>query len=240
MSESARWHSVADAAALRARASALILAAAARAIRARGRFLIALAGGATPRGVYESLRTASTDWSAWRIYFGDERCLPRGGAGRNSTLATVAWLDHVPLSEKQVREIPAELGPLPAAAAYAAELRSVGEFDLVLLGLGVDGHTASLFPGHDWGTAADAPDALAVLDAPESPAQRVSLSAARLSRSRAVLFLVEGERKRSVVSRWRTGESLPAAAIRPPTGVDVLVTANALRAQFGQSGGAAT
>jgi len=226
MSEPARWHPLADAEALRARASELILDAAARAIRARGRFFIALSGGATPRGVYASLRTARTDWPAWQIYFGDERCLPRGEDGRNSTLAAKAWLEHVPVHESQVRQIPAELGALRAAAAYAAELCSVGELDLVLLGLGVDGHTASLFPGQDWGTAAAAPDALAVLDAPLPPAQRVSLSAARLSRSRAVLFLVEGEHKRGAVSRWRAGEPLPAAAIRPPTGVDVLVTAS--------------
>ncbi|MEX2208015.1 MAG: 6-phosphogluconolactonase [Myxococcota bacterium] len=226
MNGPARWHSLADAGALRARATELILDAAARAIRARGRFLVALAGGSTPLGVYASLRAATTDWAAWQIYFGDERCLPRGDAGRNSTLAAKAWLDHVPVNDEQVRPIPAELGALRGAAAYAAELRSVGQLDLVLLGLGVDGHTASLFPGHDWGTAPEAPDALAVLDAPLPPAQRVSLSAARLSRSRAVLFLVEGEHKRGAVSRWRAGESLPAAAIRPPAGVDVLVTAS--------------
>ena len=226
MSEPVRWHALVDAEALRARAAEHVLDAAARAIRARGRFHVALAGGATPRGVYALLRTAMTDWIAWQIYFGDERCLPRGDDGRNSTMAAKAWLDHVAVPGKQVRQIPAELGARRAAAAYAAELRLVGEFDLVLLGLGSDGHTAALFPGQDWGTAPEAADALAVLDAPEPPAQRVSLSAARLSRARAVLFLVEGERKRAAISRWRAGEPLPASAIRPATGVDVLVTAS--------------
>ena len=85
----------------------------------------------------------------------------------------------------------------------------------MLLGLGEDGHTASLFPSRDWGVAASAPDALAVFDAPKPPPQRLSLSAARLSRTREVPFMVEGEAKRSAVARWRAGERLPAAAIPP-------------------------
>ncbi len=93
----------------------------------------------------------------------------------------------------------------------------------MLLGLGEDGHTASLFPMHDWGAAPDSPDVLAVFDAPKPPPQRVSLSAARLSRAREVLFLVAGESKRDAVKRWRAGEQLPAAAIQPAAGVDVLV-----------------
>ncbi len=81
-----------------------------------------------------------------------------------------------------------------------------------------------MFPGHDWGDAPGAPETLAVFDAPKPPPQRVSLSAARLSRSREVLFLVAGPSKRAAVARWRAGERIPARAIRPAAGVDVLVT----------------
>ena len=218
-----RWHSVADRAALRQAASRRILDAAARAIEQRGEFLIVLAGGNTPRGVYQRLRTARTDWSRWQMYFGDERCLPLNDAGRNSRMATDAWLSHAPISQDRVHAIPAELGASAAALAYAKTLRGVGDFDLVLLGLGEDGHTASLFPGRDMGAAHNAPDALAVLDAPKPPPQRVSLSAARLSRAREVLFMVEGEAKRNAVARWRDGVPLPAGAIQPAGGVDVLV-----------------
>jgi 6-phosphogluconolactonase len=102
-------------------------------------------------------------------------------------------------------------------------LRPVGDFDLVLLGLGEDGHTASLFPDHEWGAEAGSPDALAVFDAPKPPSERVSMSAARLSRARHVLFLVSGESKRLAVSTWRAGSNIPARAIQPESGVDILV-----------------
>lgn len=220
---SVRWIGVAGAAALRQVACRRILDAAAHAIERRGRFLIVLAGGNTPRGIYRMLRAADTDWSRWQVYFGDERCLPADDAERNSRMAADAWLNRVPIPQDQVHAIPVELGAAAAALAYAETLRGVGDFDLVLLGLGEDGHTASLFPNHDWGVNADAADALAVFDAPKPPPQRVSLSATRLSRARAVLFLVEGEAKRGAVTRWRAGERLPAAAIRLAGGVDVLV-----------------
>ncbi|HEV2008279.1 MAG TPA: 6-phosphogluconolactonase [Burkholderiales bacterium] len=218
-----RWIGAADATALRRSAYHRIVGAAARAIERRGRFLIVLAGGNTPRGVYELLRAASTDWSRWHVYFGDERCLLPDDADRNSRMAAGAWLEHVPIAPDQIHVIPAELGAETAALRYADTLRGVGDFDLVLLGLGEDGHTASLFPGHDWGAAPDSADVLAVFDAPKPPPQRVTLSAARLSRAREVLFLVEGEAKRSAVARWRAGEQLPAGAIQLAGGVDVLV-----------------
>jgi 6-phosphogluconolactonase len=219
-----RWHDAIDVAALQRAASRWILEAAARAIQERGRFRIVLAGGQTPRGVYRMLRGTNAAWTAWQVHFSDERCLPRADAERNSRMTGLAWLDHVPIPEAQVHTIPAELGAERAAALYATELQGVGDFDLVLLGLGDDGHTASLFPGRNWGDAPGAPDVLAVLDAPKPPPQRVSLSAARLSRAREVVFLVAGESKRGAVARWRAGERLPAGAIRPAAGVDVLLT----------------
>lgn len=220
---SVRWIGVADAAALRQIAYWRILDAATCSIERRGRFLIVLAGGNTPHGIYRILRAADTDWSRWQVYFGDERCLPIDDLERNSRMAADAWLNHVPIPQHQMHPIPAEFGASAAAVAYAETMRGVGDFDLVLLGLGEDGHTASLFPGGDWGVNADAADALAVFDAPKPPAQRVSLSATRLSRARAVLFLVEGESKREAVTQWRMGADIPARAIHPAAGVDVLV-----------------
>lgn len=239
--QSCRWHAVADSRALPQVAVAWILEAAARAIAARGQFHLVLAGGETPRGAYRGLCQATADWPAWHVYFGDERCLPAADPARNSRLAGEAWLKHVPIPAAQIHVIPAELGAQRAAAAYAERLHAsgtAGDFDLVLLGLGEDGHTASLFPGRDWGTAPGAPDALAVFDAPKPPPERVSLSAARLSRARQVLFLVSGEGKRGALADWQAGKDLPARSIAPPAGVDVLLDAALLQPVHGNMTGA--
>jgi 6-phosphogluconolactonase len=223
-----RWQPIADSTALQEVVAARILAAAGDALDARGRFVVVLAGGNTPRGVYEKLRGADTDWSSWHVYFGDERCMPVADAERNSRMAGQAWLDHVAIPPGQVHPMPAELGPAEAARLYERTLSAVGDFDLVLLGLGEDGHVGSLFPGRPPGSLADSPDVLAVLDAPKPPPSRVSLSAARFSRARAVFFMVAGEEKRAAVARWRRGEAIPAAAIRPGAGVDVFIEAGLL------------
>jgi len=218
-----RWHAISGRLALDRAAAARILAAADRAIRARGRFHLVLAGGETPAGAYRLLRDAGAEWPCWRIYFGDERCVQPADRARNSRMAAEAWIDHVAIPAAQVHAIQAEAGAAPAAQAYIRILRAVGEFDLVLLGLGEDGHTASLFPDREWGAAPGSPDVLAVFDAPKPPPQRVTLSAARLSRAREVLFLVSGESKRRAVAQWRGGMPIPARAITPAAGVDVLV-----------------
>ena len=223
-----RWHAFSDTRALQHAACKATLACATQAIEERGQFHLVLAGGSTPLELYRELRAAQADWSRWQIYFSDERCLPSVDSARNSNMAAKAFLNSVSIPRSQINTIPAELGALEAAKAYAATLKSVGYFDLVLLGLGEDGHTASLFPGHDWGTAPGSADTMAVFDAPKPPPQRVSLSAARMSRAGQVLFLVTGEAKRRAVAKWRGGANIPARAIRPPAGVDVLVESSLL------------
>lgn len=217
-----RWQILPDAEAVAAEARRRVLGAAEAALAGRGVFHVVLAGGATPRMLYASLVGAHTDWSRWVIWFGDERVLPADHPERNSVMAYSVWLGHI-RPPAQVHAIPTERGLAAAVEAYAHALSGVGDFDLVLLGLGEDGHTASLFPGHDWGEEPGAPDVLAVRDAPKPPPERVSLSARRLSRAREVLFLVTGAGKREAVARWRQGQRIPAGAIRPPQGVDVLL-----------------
>jgi 6-phosphogluconolactonase len=143
-------------------------------------------------------------------------------------MAALAWLDHVAIPRAQIHPIPAEKGPEAAAADYTGTLCGIEQFDLVLLGLGEDGHTASLFPGHELGNTPDAPAALAVHDAPKPPPERVSLSANRLCAARRVIFLVTGESKRQAITDWRNGASIPAAAITPAGGADVYLEAGLL------------
>jgi len=225
-----RFLAVANPMALRQEAVSRIADAAARSIAERGNFQIVLAGGNTPRAIYQDLRKIQTDWSRWIVYFGDERCLPSTHADRNSAMASHALLTHVAILSSNIYVIAGELGAAEAALNYAQTLDAIAAFDLVLLGLGEDGHTASLFPENDIGADAAAPACLAVYSAPKAPAERVSMSARRLSLARSVLFLVDGLAKRNAVARWRAGAQIPAAAISPPAGVDVLITDELLQA----------
>ncbi len=218
-----RWHPVADAVALEDEAVARISRAAREALARQDSFRIVLAGGTTPRNVYRKLAVLRTDWPRWHVYFGDERCVPVNDEQRNDRMASETLLDQVPIPASAIHRIPAERGAADAARAYERTLADVGVFDLVLLGLGEDGHTASLFPGHARGDAPGSADVMAVFDAPKPPPERVSLSAARLSRARRVLFLVAGESKRDAVRRWRAGKDIPVASIGALEGVEVLV-----------------
>ena len=223
-----RWHPYDTSTGLEQAALKTILLAAQHAITQRAAFHIVLAGGTTPSRIYESLRKVDTDWAAWHIYFGDERCLPRNHAERNSEMASRAWLNHVAIPSDQIHPIAGELGAESAASSYRETLRKISQFDLVLLGLGEDGHTASLFPDHDWATSADSPATITVHDAPKPPPERVSLSAHRLSQAEQVMFMVTGESKRQAVKDWRNGVNIPASAIAPANGVDVYIEAGLL------------
>lgn len=189
-------------------------------LKQRGRFSIILAGGNTPRALYRRLCDLATDWSRWHIYFGDERCLPAGDPERNDTMAADAWLDRVAIPAGQIHRVPAGGDAVAAAAAYSAVLAQAQGFDLALLGLGEDGHTASLFPG-DSRIESTAELAIGVTDAPKPPPQRVSLSAACLSSAAAVWFVVSGEAKRPALQAWLDGAPLPPQWIRPRAGVDI-------------------
>lgn len=202
-----------------------ILETAAEAVAKRGVFRIVLAGGGTPKACYRLLAQANPDWSKWQIFFGDERCLPPEDAERNSRMAEEAWLDRVEIPAGNIHPIPAELGPVEGARRYAELLEGVRGaegplFDLVLLGLGEDGHTASLFPGH---RHPQGPLALPVTDAPKPPPERVSLSPGALGDCGVLLFLVTGAGKRDAVARWRAGGAIPAAGIRPAGVGEVLL-----------------
>lgn len=223
-----QWHAFADTATLQHTVLARLQQYAQEAILQRGRFDLVLAGGTTPQAIYRECRHIATDWSCWHLYFGDERCLPPEHPERNSRMALDAWLAHVPIPANQIHAIPAELGATAAAQAYGDALQAVGDFDFVLLGLGEDGHTASLFPGHSWGDTDESPDVLAVFDAPKPPPERVSLSARRLSSARKVAFVVTGQGKRDAVAAWRAGPQIHAHSISPGDAVDIFFEASLL------------
>lgn len=219
-----RWHILEDPHAVAEEAARRVREAAQRAISDRGVFRIVLAGGRTPRDMHLLLARADLDWTRWRVYFGDERCLPAHDSERNSEAAKVALLDRVPIPVQSIHPIPAELGAEAAAAAYAPLVAAALPFDLVTLGVGEDGHTASLFPGRVYPVAEIVH---AVHDAPKLPADRVSLSSSSLSRAREVLILATGAGKRDAVAAWRAGDALPVASVGGETVVDVLLDRDA-------------
>lgn len=196
-----------------------IAEAAAEAIAARGRFTIVLAGGTTPGQVYRMLADSDQHWQHWHVFVGDERCLPEGHADRNSTMIQHSLLDAAAIPAQQVHMIPAQLGAEAAADRYAGIIADYLPFDLVLLGMGEDGHTASLFPGHD-----HPPDAMVVPvhGAPKPPPERVSLSERALGTSRHLIILATGEAKQDALTRWRQGISLPVNRIRTGGTAEVL------------------
>ena len=214
-----RWHVIADIECLVDTVSVRIYRAARQAIALRGEFRIVLAGGGTPAAVYRALADTDADWSRWHVYFGDERCLPPTDPERNSVMAADNWLARVAMPQENIHVIPAEQGAEPAARVYAGLIDAARPFDIVLLGMGEDGHTASLFPGHRHDNAKRS--VLAIHDAPKPPADRVSLSAAALSDTASVLVLVTGAGKYEAVQRWKQGEDLPITHVHGRDGVDV-------------------
>ncbi len=218
-----RWHVHSDLEQLIEAVANSIVNEAARAISTAGKFLIVLEGGSTPRPIYARLVELDTPWNQWHIYFGDERCFSIGHPERNDTMVRDIWLDKVSIPINQIHAVPAELGPDAGAIKYARELAGLGPFDLTLLGLGEDGHTASLFPGSPLGSQHDSPDVLAVDLAPKPPASRVSMSAARLTRSRSVQLIVTGEEKRETLRRLRDGADMPIRSVNPANGIDLFI-----------------
>lgn len=217
---STRWHHFPDAAAVAAETVRRVLAAARHAIDARGAFHVVLAGGSTPEQAYRQLAASSSDWSRWHIYLGDERCLPPDDAERNSRMIERAWLARSQVPSGQIHWIPAEKGAEQGAGEYQALIEPVLPFDLVLLGMGEDGHTASLFPGHHHDPARLV---VPVSAAPKPPPQRISLNISALRQSREMLLLITGAGKSEAVHRWRKGEELPVASLQCEAGIDVLI-----------------
>jgi 6-phosphogluconolactonase len=172
--------------------------------RARGSpFRIALAGGSTPRPVYERLAELDLDWPSWHVWWSDERLVPPDDPDSNERLAREALLSRVPIPEEQIHPLRSLDDGLPE------------RFDLVLLGLGHDGHTASLYPGHDEELADPGPLVQVPVPGLEPPHPRLSFSLPYLNAQPLVALLVAGEEKRDVLFRVLAGdESLPAGRLR--------------------------
>jgi len=222
---------VRDVAALAERAANLFLTAAQEAVFSRGTFSVALAGGSTPLRMYDLLAgdpyTLAIEWSKVHLFWGDERCVPPTHADSNYLQTAAHLISRLDIPMKNIHRIQGELPPIQAAAEYQAELQHYfganPVFDLVLLGLGPDGHTASLFPGTQALEEKEKWVAAVPHSTPPPPlVDRVSLTLPVLNASRQVLFLVAGAEKADVVARIFKSPSgeplLPAQRVCPNPG----------------------
>ncbi|MGI8559729.1 MAG: 6-phosphogluconolactonase [Solirubrobacteraceae bacterium] len=203
---------LADAEGVAARAATLLERLIGGAIQARGRAHVALAGGTTPARAYELL--APTSWRGVEFWFGDERCVPAGDPEANSTMVS----EHLDAPGALVHRIEGELGPEAAAADYEQKLRvrlPDGKLDVALLGIGPDGHTASLFPGNP-ALAEEHAWCVAVRDAPKPPPERVSLSLPLICAARNIVLLASGASKADAVAAVIAGPDphVPASLLR--------------------------
>jgi len=203
-----------------------------QAIAARGRFTVALSGGSLPRLISEPLIAeplrSRVNWSAWHVFWADERCVPLDHPDSNYRLARVQLFDHVPIPANQIYPINETLPPAAAAAAYQdimAQVFQLGRpyprFDLILLGMGEDGHTASLFPRHPLLSETNqwvAP----IFDSPKPPPTRITLTLPVINQAEHVVFISTGAGKAGVLPLALGADTeaglVPARLVQPQGG----------------------
>ncbi len=215
-----------DLEALSQAAAEIFVDAAEQAIAKRGRFSVALSGGSTPRRLHEILASKSfqkkIEWASVHIFWGDERCVPPDDPRSNFRMARETLLDYVPLPAENIHRMHGEKPPAKAAEAYQNELRAFfGEetpaIDLILLGMGDNAHTASLFPHTS--ILNESTRWVADVYVAEVEMFRISLTASFINQARDVVFSVSGANKASALQTVLTGaynpQEYPAQLIRP-------------------------
>lgn len=235
-------------------AAECFMASAVETIRTHGRFHVALSGGTTPESLYTLLSTgryaSRIDWSRIHVFWSDERCVPPTDPMSNYRMVRETLIDQVPLPAENVHRIRGEDDPVAAAVAYERELRSVfgisagpptpdARFDLMLLGMGDDGHTASLFPGL---TAVSEHERWVMAEyVAEVSMWRVSCTPAVFNTAAAVVFLVSGREKAAMLRRVLEGpyqpQVLPAQAVAPHDGSVCWLLDAAAAAKLTETGG---
>ena len=195
----------------------------------QGRLNIALSGGSTPKVVFDYLAThhQDIDWSSTHLYWGDERCVPPTDKQSNYKMTVDHLLSKIDIPGSNIHRIQGEIDPSAAAIAYAKQLKTdlpeaagVPQFDLVILGMGGDGHTASIFPHeiHLW----DSADTCVVATHPESGQKRVSITGTVINQAKAVVFLVTGSDKKDMMAEIHgkvpAQQEYPAAKVKPASG----------------------
>ena len=228
-------------------AAEIFVTLAAKAVETRGRFLTALSGGGTPAGLYRLLAAdpyrGQVDWPKTYVFWGDERCVPPDEEGSNYHQAMDILLSHVPIPDENILRIKGELEPAQASDDYAQALKRFAapgldwpRFDLVPLGMGADGHTASLFPGSE--VLPNSPTLAVTAHYQGRPANRVTLTPLVFNAAHNIMFLVTGANKAASLDQVLNGEhhpkQYPAQRIRPTDG-EVIWLVDEAAASIGKS-----
>lgn len=235
-----------DTAAVARAAADLVAASAERALAERPQWTCALSGGSTPRATFQLLArppyVGRIDWRRVHLFWGDERAVPPDHPDSNYGMTYATLIENVPIPEENVHRILAELPAVEAARQYEATIRAVfgvgpeqiPRFDFVMLGMGPDGHTASLFPGTQ---ALEERHALVVANhVPRLDADRITLTLPLLDNARAIVFLVAGSEKAATLAAVLQGEprptELPSQLIQPVNGTLTWLVDEAAAAQI--------
>lgn len=183
-----------------------------KSIKCNYRFKIVLTGGDTAKELYFRMHHMQTDWSKWIFYFGDERVSFEDNEILNSYMAEESLLNYLPIKPSQIFKIPSHLGSELGAKKYSEFVNFSDPFDLVILGLGEDGHIASLFPGNDWHSK---DPVIPVNNSPKLPSERISLSMNRINNSQNVIIIAKGSSKQHIIEKFMKDSSLPVNALQP-------------------------
>jgi 6-phosphogluconolactonase len=184
-----------------------------RFIAIRGVCSVVVSGGSAIHHTLEHLANYDVPWSSVRLYMADERCLPRDDRNRNDAMVYKTLVRLVGIKSECFFQIPAELGPHEGADLYALVLSTVDQFDIALLGVGPDGHIASLFPHHP--SIADKERVIAVENSPKLPLDRVSVGLTMLRGSTHRIVVVTGKDKRDLIAQLHQGQMPPVALVNP-------------------------
>jgi len=233
-----------DAAAVAQAAADRFVALARSAVAANGQFTVALSGGSTPKTMFARLIDQPVDWASVHVFWGDERCVSPEDVDSNYRMACEALLNHVPVPEQNVHRMQGEINPTQAASNYTAELRAMfgrvewPRFDLILLGLGTDAHTASLFPGT--GVIHEEQRWVVGHFVESLKAYRITLTPPVINHAENVIFLVAGTDKAAALQSVLEPslidpDQFPAQIVRPVAGTLTWLIDQAAAAQLSLS-----